>query len=377
MGTTKRTTHVKRDLTDAAKLRLGAARERSVQGDEEGYLPVLDASDPINPQWVGQESTAFPDNWSVGMSFYHNLFAREHNAFVDAFRKEAARAPIADAGLRDPARPSSFATGRQCRRGVRESRGWSWQRRLPRSHTMDPALLYEQAAVRRRTPTGADFPRGGYRGNCARAHRQSTFGASTDAGTSGSGIRSWRPVRIFGLGSRVYAGESIFAKHHPRKTDLWSLKNPDHVNGGVNHFGSPFNFPEEFVSVYRLHAMVPDLIEYRELGNDPNKVHSKIPVVATLRANATQTMRQQGMANWALSMGRQRLGMLTLQNHPQFLQNLSLPRLQSATRKIDVVALDIVRDRERGIPRFNEISRNYSLKQLSICYDFVDHRFLN
>ena len=32
-----------------------------------------------------------------------------------------------------------------------------------------------------------------------------------------------------------------------------------------NHFGSPFNFPEEFINAYRLHPMVPDLIEYREL----------------------------------------------------------------------------------------------------------------
>ena len=36
-----------------------------------------------------------------------------------------------------------------------------------------------------------------------------------------------------------------------------------HVNGGTNHFGSPFNFPEEFVSVYRLHPLIPDLIDYR------------------------------------------------------------------------------------------------------------------
>jgi hypothetical protein len=25
-----------------------------------------------------------------------------------------------------------------------------------------------------------------------------------------------------------------------------------YVNGGTNHFGSAFNFPEEFISVYRL-----------------------------------------------------------------------------------------------------------------------------
>ena len=49
--------------------------------------------DPIQPEWTGQEAAAFPDSWSVGMSFYHNLFAREHNTIVDEFRKMATRAP--------------------------------------------------------------------------------------------------------------------------------------------------------------------------------------------------------------------------------------------------------------------------------------------
>src|SRR5262249_7406784 len=203
----------------------------------------------------------------------------------------------------------------------------------------------------------------------------SNFGAPKDMANA----NRWYSVLasgpgIFGLGSRVYADGSIFARHDSAKVDLWSLTNIDHVNGGVNHFGSPFNFPEEFVSVYRLHAMVPDLIEYRDLARDPNKITSKIPVVTTLRGKATQAMRERGIGNWALSMGRQRAGQLTLQSAPQFLQNLDVPRLQSATHKIDVVALDIIRDRERGVPRFNEFRRQYGLKQLRGFDDFVDQR---
>ena len=85
-------------------------------------------------------------------------------------------------------------------------------------------------------------------------------------------------------------------------------------------------------------------------------------------------MRQKGLTNWALSMGRQRAGELTLQNHPQFLQNLKMPHLQSATRQIDVAALDLIRDRERGIPRYNEFRRQYGLKQLTSFEDFIDPR---
>ena len=38
------------------------------------------------------------------MSFYHTVFAREHNLFVSAFRAQAAATPDADSGLRNPAR---------------------------------------------------------------------------------------------------------------------------------------------------------------------------------------------------------------------------------------------------------------------------------
>jgi hypothetical protein len=85
-------------------------------------------------------------------------------------------------------------------------------------------------------------------------------------------------------------------------------------------------------------------------------------------------MTSLGLANTALSMGRQRLGLLTLGNHPRFLQNLDMPRLDSETGKIDVVALDLIRDRERGIPRFNEFRRQYGLRQLTSFDDFVDTR---
>ena len=176
------------------------------------------------------------------------------------------------------------------------------------------------------------------------------------------------------LFSAFAAGPGIVGTGNTRRdglVDRWDLTNPDHVNGGVNHFGSPFNFPEEFVSVYRLHPMIPDMLEFREL-DDPNVIRKRIPVIDTFRGKATAKMHEGGLANWALTVGRQRLGLLGLRNHPQFLQNLDLrPRLESA---IDVAALDIIRDRERGIPRFNEFRRQIGLKQLTSFDDFIDRR---
>ena len=73
-------------------------------------------------------------------------------------------------------------------------------------------------------------------------------------------------------------------------------------------------------------------------------------------------------------MGRQRAGEFTFHNHPLSLQNLAMPRLKSATGKIDVLAFDIMRDRERGIPRYNEYRRQYGLEPLTSFDDFIDPR---
>ena len=85
-------------------------------------------------------------------------------------------------------------------------------------------------------------------------------------------------------------------------------------------------------------------------------------------------MREKGLSSWALTLGRQRLGALVLRNHPRFLQNLDLrPRLDTT---IDVAALDLIRDRERGIPRFNEFRRQIGLKQLTSFDDFIQVKLL-
>lgn len=181
---------------------------------------------------------------------------------------------------------------------------------------------------------------------------------------------------IFGLGSKRYESGTVFQKLAGNRKDVWTLAqdghlNHDHVNGGTNHFGSPFNFPEEFTTVYRLHPLVPDLLEYRE-RNAPNEIRLKVPAVEGFRQGASALIREKGLDNWAISMGRQRLGLLTLNNHGRFLQNLPMPRLGTETNKVDVAALDIIRDRERGVPRFNEFRRQYGLQQLTRFDDFVD-----
>lgn len=356
---------VKRDPEDTAKLLMLPRGDLHGGGDGQGYLPILSESDPMNPAWAGQAATGFPDNWTIGMSFYHNVFAREHNAFVESFREEALTRPEADSGLRDPGRPGEVINYAD----VSDDELFEVARlviaaEIAKIHTIEwtTQLLYNEPLYR-----GMNANWGGLLGDGddheavqkALAKVIARFGESdSDKANKWYSVFASGPG-ILGLGS---------------KTKGWDLGNPKHVNGGVNHFGSPFNFPEEFMTVYRLHPLLPDALENRVLDGDPNRVVSKTPIVNSFRGKASEVMTSTGLANTALSMGRQRLGLLTLGNHPGFLQNLEMQRLETATRKIDVAALDLVRDRERGIPRFNEFRRQYGLKQLTSFDDFVDTR---
>ena len=367
---------VKRNPKDPAKLLLIPAGKRSGEGEKLGYLPKFTQSDPIIPQWAGQESTAFPDNWTVGLSFYHNLFAREHNQFVTAFRAQTKLTPDKDSGLRNPAKPDAVIRYKDVSANeLFEVARLVIAAEIAKIHTTEwtPQLLYnEPLYLGMNANWHGLFQSQPLVANALRKVIQDKLENSKDPKHANQiySVLASGPG-IFGMGSRVYKDDAIFDHYDPAKTDVWSLKNPDHINGGVNHFGSPFNFPEEFVTVYRLHPLLPDLIEYRDWG-DPNTVKNNIPVVATLRGQATEAMEQRGLASWGLSLGRQRLGLLTLQNQPQFLQNLIMPRLNSSTGKIDVAALDLIRDRERGIPRFNEFRRQYGLRQLTSFDDFID-----
>ena len=350
---------VKRDPADPAKLLLVPVAGQPGTG----YLPVFDASAPINPEWAGQEAAGFPDNWTVGLSFLHNLFAREHDSFVAEFRRIATQTPNADCGLRDPSQPMQVIRYRD----VPPDQLFEIARlvvaaEIAKIHTTEwtPQLLYNEPLYLGMNGNwnGLLGANGGLLSKALSDVVVKNFGKSTET----SEATEWYSVfasgpGIFGLGSKVNG---------------YDITNPKYTNGGVNHFGSPFNFPEEFVSVYRLHPLVPDLLEYRDLKADPNKIAKRIPVVETFQGKATDFTHSMGLANWGLTLGRQRLGILTLHNSPLFFQNLKIGRLDSKTQQIDVVALDVIRDREHGVPRFNEFRRQYGLRQLTSFDDFMD-----
>ncbi len=295
---------------------------------------------------------------------------------MDAFHKRAAADPDGDSGLRDPADPERVIRYRD----VTPDELFQVTRlvvaaEIAKIHTIEwtTQLLYDEPLYQAMNANWHGLVRPDNAVSRAldqvavdrlgRSFNETDQTQWYSVFASGAGIT--------GLGSHRYAERPGFLGIVQHSKDIWDLRNPDHVNGGTNHFGSPFNFPEEFVTVYRLHPLVPDLLEYRDL-EQPNRIERRVPVASMVRASATPAMREGGLTSWALTMGRQRLGALTLNNHPLFLQNLPMPRLSSETGKLDIPALDIIRDRERGVPRFNEFRRQYGLKTLTGYDDFVD-----
>ncbi|HSA87007.1 MAG TPA: peroxidase family protein, partial [Nitrospira sp.] len=366
---------VKKDPNDPAKLLMRPigpepkdAKERD--GWRQGYLPVLDQSDRdhMNPLWEGQEATAFPDNWSIGLSFYHNVFAREHNQFVDYFRSQD---PKEDSGLRRPDKPNEpVPFGEVTPRELFEIARLVVSAEIAKIHTIEwtTQLLYDEALHKGMNANWSGlFENYSVVGAAVETvmDRMKRSGDLTEANLKYSAFAGG--PGIFGMRNEIRDCWHLFFC-----PNTYTFPKPDHINGGTHHFGSPFNFPEEFITVYRLHPLVPDLIEYRKF-QQPNQVKEMLPVVDTFRKKATATMHDKGLAHLALSMGRQRLGRLTLLNHPQFLQNL---HIDEAGHQIDVAALDLIRDRERGIPRFNEFRRQYGLRTLTSFDDFIDEKLV-
>jgi hypothetical protein len=370
---------VRRDPDDPAKLMTVRVGNREGEGERYGYLPLFREAcapgqgadcDPVEPQWRGQEAAAFPDNWSIGMSFLHNVFVREHNLIVDEFRKRASATPDADSGLRNPSQPATpISYARLSDEEIYQVARLIVAAEIAKIHTIEwtAQLLYGRPLdLAMNSNWSGLFEEGGLLARVT--ERLAARLARSDDPTHANQLYSAVAAGpgIVGRGSAIYPT----ALSRKLGNDRWRLDNPDHVNGGTNHFGSPFNFPEEFVTVYRLHPLVPDLIELRDWNDDPNVIRGKIATIDTFRGKATAAMREHGLADWGISMGRQRLGLLLLRNHPRFLQNLDLrPRLDT---KIDIAALDLIRDREHGLPRFNEFRRQIGLRHLTGFDDFID-----
>jgi hypothetical protein len=124
----------------------------------------------------------------------------------------------------------------------------------------------------------------------------------------------------------------------------------------TDHHGVPYSLTEEFVAVYRMHPLLPDDYVFRSHKDDALLQERTFPEIGVLGTRAR--LEELGMASCLYSFGRAHPGAITLHNYPRFLQNLQRP--DGTT--IDLAATDVLRVRERGVPRYNDFRRLFHLK---------------
>ncbi len=116
-------------------------------------------------------------------------------------------------------------------------------------------------------------------------------------------------------------------------------------------FGVPYSLTEEFVSVYRMHPLMPDIFSFRSIQNDQLLQERTLPEVAD--KHAREVLEQVSMTDIIYSFGTSYPGALTLHNYPFHLRQ----RTEPDNSQIDLATTEILRDRERGVPRYNEFRK--------------------
>lgn len=162
---------------------------------------------------------------------------------------------------------------------------------------------------------------------------------------------------------------NFFRQGKARKT-LTEIKvnNPELggvVGDGLDKHGRGFGLTEEFVEVYRLHSLLPETLDLRRRGD--SAVES-VPFSASRQRGSARLTQRHAMADLFHSFGMQHPGQLVLNNYPRFMQELSIP----GNPFFDMGTVDIVRARERGVPRYNEFRRQLGLNPITRFEDLTE-----
>jgi hypothetical protein len=252
------------------------ARQMQIRSTRDGMIALgTDGMLPDDPTHPGVDFTGFNDNWWIGLSLLHNLFAREHNTICGALK------------LRYPM--------------------WDDEELFQRARLINAALIAKIHTV--------EWTPG------ILAHPALEFGMH--ANWSGVPYRVMRAV----LGKNSEVAHGI-------------------VGSPTDQFCAPFALTEEFTSVYRMHPLMPDDLTIRSLKGASAKNYGLVDVQGS---NTRSVMRQHGFVDVLYSFGVANPGAIRIHNYPNFLRQFE----KAGQPLMDVAAIDIMRDRERGVPRYN------------------------
>ena len=314
----------------------GKMKVRTVDGKE--MLPLDNSLDiRNNVQNKGYELTGFRDNWWVGLSMLHTLFVKEHNAIADMLYKEYVNDSKDMAGKYLWGTPESRARAN----GVNVKRFTEQQLD---EHIFQVARLIN-SAVMAKIHTVEWTPAILANKTLKIAMRANWYGLANPT--------SWLPV--VGLDAETRA-------------DWFSFTKSGAVFGGIigdtrDDAGVPYSITEEFTSVYRLHSLLPESLVLKKQATGEV---ADVPLKDTRNEKSNPIMEEYSLEDLYYSFGTQKPGQIVLNNFPAFFQNLEIP----GRGKMDLGMVDIMRDRERGVPRYNQFRRAINLKPIQSYSDF-------
>jgi hypothetical protein len=251
----------------------------------------------------GLEKTGLSANWWLGLSLMHNLFAKEHNAICDHLK--------------------------------REYPGWDDDQLYRTARLVNVALMAKIHTVEW-TPAILGHP-------------------ALQLGMKGNwwGFASERIKKVL---RRISESELVSG-----------------IPGSVtDHHGADYCLTEEFVSVYRMHALMPDEIKVHAatngkeletfiLGSETDG--DRLDVVGP--GTRTRALAVGTMADLFYSFGIANPGALVLHNYPEWMRRLQRRHNDGTLDEvIDLAAIDIVRDRERGVPRYNRFRELFHMRRV-------------
>ena len=278
-----------------------ADRLRSFQG---GKL-LLDQQGrlPINDKQFGD--AGFTSNWWLGLEMLHTLFVKEHNAIADMLA--AAHPEMSDQELYDKARLINAAL-------MAKIHTVEWTPAILPNKTLDVGMNANWYGLQRFVPDPVEKVKLG----------QFVLGAIANGTFTAKTIN---PI-IYGI-----------------------------MGGETDDKGVSFSMTEEFVAIYRMHQLLPDFIGILDGDGKLQEIYDSLDLT---NAGARAVFDKVKFRDLAMSFGLQKPGTLTLKNYPRFLTELEI----FPGNKIDLAAIDILRDRERGLPRYNTFRQLLNLPRV-------------
>jgi hypothetical protein len=118
----------------------------------------------------------------------------------------------------------------------------------------------------------------------------------------------------------------------------------------TDHHAAPYSITEDFVTVYRMHPLIPDDYLIRDVSGAVQEEHEFLEIQGL---HSRELLERVPVAAAMYSLGAANPGAITLHNHPRFMHRL----MRTDGIPIDLATVDILRSRERGVPRYNEFRR--------------------